>query len=74
MKKVINFLNTLNPRFWVGAVMCCFFLFDFQQFRKYFKNIFEKVCTIKISVVYLYQKLKQTQNEKRNHLQKQNNY
>jgi hypothetical protein len=35
-------------------MLAAVFLFDFQHFKKN-KNIFEKVCAIKISVVYLYQ-------------------
>jgi hypothetical protein len=51
----------------VGAIVvwvllaAVFFLFDYQQFRKYFKNILEKVCVIKIKL-YICNVIKNKQN------------
>lgn len=33
MNKAKNFIKTLNPRFWVGAVTCCFYNRQYWVFR-----------------------------------------
>jgi len=42
------FSTTLDGFYFANCVLAAvFFLFDFQEFRKYFENIFEKVCKFK---------------------------
>ena len=45
MKKVINSLNALNTRFWVGAVMCCFFGHKYRLKRHITPYLREIKCT-----------------------------
>ena len=52
----LMFSTTPDGFYFANCVLAAvFLLFDFQRDKKYFENIFEKVCVIKISIVYLYQ-------------------
>ena len=54
--------TTLDGFYFANCVLAAvFFLFDYQYFRKYFENIFEKVCNFKKTLyICIVKQLKQS--------------